>query len=161
MAGPLNLIGGGADTLVFWDQANPNAETYFVTDTQLVTASRVIVGHMENFDTVVLYPSLDPATAIDDAHDPGLYTLVISSDPPPGGGPAAGPASRGGSDARQGLTAQTLPAGVASAAAPVSDAMLADLLSGAAKRARAQRALALDLVWAEAMPALIPDPVLA
>jgi hypothetical protein len=27
-AGPLNLVGGGADTLVFWDTANPNAETY-------------------------------------------------------------------------------------------------------------------------------------
>jgi hypothetical protein len=28
IAGPLNLLGGGADTLVFWDTANPNAETY-------------------------------------------------------------------------------------------------------------------------------------
>jgi hypothetical protein len=28
LAGPLNLLGGGADTLVFWDTANPNAETY-------------------------------------------------------------------------------------------------------------------------------------
>jgi hypothetical protein len=28
MAGPLNLLGSGADTLVFWDTANPSAETY-------------------------------------------------------------------------------------------------------------------------------------
>jgi hypothetical protein len=28
IAGPLNLAGSGADTLVFWDTANPNAETY-------------------------------------------------------------------------------------------------------------------------------------
>jgi hypothetical protein len=28
LAGPLNLLGSGADTLVFWDTANPNAETY-------------------------------------------------------------------------------------------------------------------------------------
>ena len=28
IAGALNLVGGGADTLVFWDQANPTAETY-------------------------------------------------------------------------------------------------------------------------------------
>src|SRR5262249_51336157 len=28
VAGPLNLVGGGADTLVLWDTANPNAETY-------------------------------------------------------------------------------------------------------------------------------------
>src|SRR5262249_46791430 len=28
VAGALNLQGGGADTLVFWDTANPNAETY-------------------------------------------------------------------------------------------------------------------------------------
>jgi hypothetical protein len=26
--GALNLVGGGADTLVLWDTANPNAETY-------------------------------------------------------------------------------------------------------------------------------------
>jgi hypothetical protein len=28
VGGPLSLLGGGADTLVFWDSANPNAETY-------------------------------------------------------------------------------------------------------------------------------------
>jgi hypothetical protein len=28
IAGPLSLLGGGANTLVFWDTANPNAETY-------------------------------------------------------------------------------------------------------------------------------------
>jgi hypothetical protein len=28
LAGPLNLVGGGADTLVFWDTSNPNPETY-------------------------------------------------------------------------------------------------------------------------------------
>jgi hypothetical protein len=28
VAGPLSLLGGGADTLVFWDTANPNAEIY-------------------------------------------------------------------------------------------------------------------------------------
>jgi hypothetical protein len=32
VAGPLNLVGGGADTLVFWDTANPNAETYAFDD---------------------------------------------------------------------------------------------------------------------------------
>jgi hypothetical protein len=28
VAGPLSLLGSGSNTLVFWDQANPNAETY-------------------------------------------------------------------------------------------------------------------------------------
>jgi hypothetical protein len=28
VAGPMSLFGSGADTLVFWDTANPNAETY-------------------------------------------------------------------------------------------------------------------------------------
>jgi hypothetical protein len=28
IAGPLNVLGGGADMLVFWDQTNPNSETY-------------------------------------------------------------------------------------------------------------------------------------
>jgi hypothetical protein len=32
IAGPLTLNGGGADTLVFWDTANPNAETYNFDD---------------------------------------------------------------------------------------------------------------------------------
>jgi hypothetical protein len=32
VAGPLNLVGRGADTLVFWDTANPNAETYTFND---------------------------------------------------------------------------------------------------------------------------------
>jgi hypothetical protein len=32
IAGPLNLSGSGADTLVFWDTANPNAETYTFDD---------------------------------------------------------------------------------------------------------------------------------
>jgi hypothetical protein len=169
---------GDGDTLNVIDQANPNAETYVVTDRLLVTASRTIIGHMENFDTVVLYPSLDPATAVLDAHDPGLYTLVISYDPPPGA-PPGGPGGGGGSAVRQGpgLMGETLPIdGIAArflaetagegglaleAAAPVSDAMLADLFSWAAKRGSAHRALAVDLAWAEALPALIPGPALA
>ncbi len=32
LAGPLNLSGNGNDTLVFWDTANPNAETYTFDD---------------------------------------------------------------------------------------------------------------------------------
>jgi hypothetical protein len=32
LAGALNLVGGGADTLVLWDTANPNAETYTFDD---------------------------------------------------------------------------------------------------------------------------------
>jgi hypothetical protein len=32
VAGPLSLFGSGADTLVFWDTANPNAETYTFDD---------------------------------------------------------------------------------------------------------------------------------
>jgi hypothetical protein len=32
VAGPLCLLGSGADTLVFWDQANPNAEIYTFDD---------------------------------------------------------------------------------------------------------------------------------
>jgi hypothetical protein len=42
VAGPLNLLGSGADTLVFWDTANPNAETYtfdpLLSDLTLATA---------------------------------------------------------------------------------------------------------------------------
>jgi hypothetical protein len=169
-----NELGAG-DTLNVIDQANPNPETYVVTDRLLVTASRTIVGYMENFDTVVLYPSLDPATAVLDAHDPGLYTLIISYDPPaappPGGGGGNAPRPSSGlladrppidgvsahflaETARQGSLAPKT-------AAPASDAMVLDLLNRTAKRSSSPQALATDLAWADALPALIAGPALA
>jgi len=175
---PVTVVGnelGDGDTLNVIDQANANPETYVVTDRLLATASRTIVEYMENFDTVVLYPSLDPATAVLDAHDPGLYTLLISYDPPasppPGGGRNDAPRPNLGlladslqidgvsahflaETARQGSMAHKT-------AAPASDAMLLDLLNRTAKRSISQQALATDLAWADAMPSRIPDPTLA
>jgi hypothetical protein len=170
-----NELGAG-DTLNVIDQANPNPETYIFTDMLLVTPTRTIVGQMENFDTVVLYPSLDPATAVVDAHDPGLYTLVISYDappgaPPPGGGGGNAPRPNSGfmvdspqidsvsahflaETARKGSMAQKT-------AWPASEAMVLDLLNRTAKRSSSQQALATDLAWADALPALIAGPALA
>jgi hypothetical protein len=77
---PVTLVGnepGAGDTLNVIDQVNPNPETYVFTDRLLVTPSRTIIGDLENFDTVQLYPSLDPNTTVADFHDPALYVLVI------------------------------------------------------------------------------------
>jgi hypothetical protein len=179
---PVTLVGnelGAGDTLNVIDQANPDPETYVVTDRLLVTPSRTIVGYMENFDTVVLYPSLNSDTAVVDVHDAGLYTLVISYDPPPGTPPPGGPGGGGGKAPRpsSGLMtdspridgvsahflAETARKGsmAPQTAAPASDAMLLDLLNRIAKRSSSQPALATDLAWADAMPSRIPDPALA
>jgi hypothetical protein len=172
---PVTAVGnalGSGDTLNVIDQANPNPETYVVTDTVLITPSRTIVGHMENFDTVVLYPSLDPATGVVDVHDPGLYTLVISYDPPPGslpppGAPPGGPGGGGGGAPPPGsglmadspqidgvsahILAETARKGsmAQQTAAPASDAMLLDLLNRMAKRSSSQQALVTDLAWVD------------
>jgi hypothetical protein len=170
---PVTVVGnqpGDGDTLNVIDQANPNPETYIFTDRVLVTPSRTIIGDMENFDTVVLYPSLDPATAILDAHDPGLYTLLISYDPPAapppggGGGNAARPSRGLLTDSLQ-IASVTAPflAEIArkgsmapQTGAPASDAMLLDLLERTAKRSSSQQAFATtDMAWAEALPSLL------
>src|SRR5207302_10579470 len=128
------------------------------TDRLLVTPSRTIIGYLENFDTVVLYPNLNADTAVLDAHDAGLYTLVLSYDPPPAAPPPGAPGDDGDNAPRlsSGLLADSSPIEGVSAhflaetarqgsmaqqtAAPVSDAMVLDLLNRIAKRSSSPQA---------------------
>jgi len=70
---PVTVVGnalGAGDTINVMDQANPNPETYVATNIGLINSTRQIVN-FQDFDTLVLYPSLDPATTIFDAHRRG------------------------------------------------------------------------------------------
>jgi hypothetical protein len=123
---PVTLVGneiGDGDILNLIDQANPNPETYVVTNSTFYASDRQIVGHMENFDLVVLYPSLDPNTSVVDVHDPNLYTFIVSYDPPPDEGSGAGPlrfyVAESGSAFEPGLP----PSAGLGSAGPVSDAL--------------------------------------
>jgi hypothetical protein len=124
----------------------------------LSTPTRSIV-RFQDFDTLVLFPSLDSNTAAIDAHDPSLYTLVISYDPAPTPPPAGGGAGLLPSDALfaetggEGGMAQPL-------AAPVSNAMLVDLLTATAVRTSSQSASSLDHLWAASMTGTLATPVL-
>jgi hypothetical protein len=82
--GPVTFNGSGAgngDTINAIDQNNPNPEAYTVASDSLTTASGVVVNY-NNFDLLVLYPSLAGNT-ITDTHDPALFTFTTSFDPPP------------------------------------------------------------------------------
>jgi hypothetical protein len=172
---PVTVVGSGdqfthrGDAIDVLDQANPNPETYVVSNATLNTSTREIVNYQaEGFDTLVLYPSLDPATMVVDGHDPNVFTLVTSYDPPPPGGGAAirpGPGLVG-----QTLLVNNVPislhpktAGKGGAASeaitPAPDAMLLDLLNRAARISRVQATAAIDLFWTNAavigMPTVI------
>ena len=170
---PVTVVGNGigqGDTIDVLDQANPNPETYVVTNITLVTSTSQIVNY-QDFDTLVLYPSPDPATTVVDGHDPDLFTLVTNyAPPPPGGGGGDGASVRQGpglagqilpvNDVVVPLTETTEKGGLAlEGVAPASDAMLRDVLSRAAKIARGQQTAVLDLAWIDAamtgMPAAI------
>jgi hypothetical protein len=161
---PVNVVGnalGAGDAINVIDQANPNTETYTVTDTDLSTSKGQIVT-FQDFDTLVLFPSLDAATTITDTHDPNLYTLNISYDPPP----APPPAGRGvprapiaqtvsidgtsvdllAKVAREGPTASGNPP-------PITDAMLADLVSDADNNSSCPP-LAVELALTDLLPSL-------
>jgi hypothetical protein len=172
---PVTVVGnalGAGDTINVIDQANPNPETYLVTNTDLSTSTRQIVS-FQDFDTLRLFPSFDPNTAVMDVHDADLYTLVISYDspaaaPPPGGG--AGMRLSGdlkvqmlqADDLVVKCFAATADAGgpAAGSAALLTDAMLVDVLTGSAKKLGAQPAMSLDLVWADAALAGMPAATL-
>jgi hypothetical protein len=142
---PVTVVGnapGAGDTINVIDQANPNAETYIVADTYLSTSTPQIVT-FQDFDTLVLFPGFNANTTVIDAHDPGLYTLVISYD-----APAAAPHRAGGAGVRRSdqlmaehansvladFFAGTAREGEMTRASAASEAMLVELLTRAAYR---------------------------
>jgi hypothetical protein len=88
VAGPLNLVGGGADALVFWDTANPNAETYTFDDIPSTLALATVPGFATDWSGMAaVYLETNGMST---ANDPSASVLVDVPPPAPAPGPARG-----------------------------------------------------------------------
>jgi hypothetical protein len=82
VAGPLNLLGSGADTLAFWDQANPNSETYTFDDVPSTLALLTVPAFETNWSGMAtVYLETNHMSTV---NDPSGTVLVDM--PPPGAG---------------------------------------------------------------------------
>jgi len=79
VAGSLNLLGSGADTLVFWDTANPNAETYCFDDVPSTLALATVPGFATRWSGMAaVYLETNHMSTVD---DPSGSVLVDLSPP--------------------------------------------------------------------------------
>jgi hypothetical protein len=83
VAGPVSLLGSGADTLVFWDTANPNAETYTFDDIPSMLALATVPAFATSWSGMgSVYLETNGMSTV---NDPSGTVLV---DVPPPGPPA-------------------------------------------------------------------------
>jgi hypothetical protein len=88
VAGPLTLAGGGADTLVFWDTANPNAETYTFDDIPSMLALATVPGFATNWSGMAaVYLETNGMSTVNDPSG----TVLVDVPPP---SPAPSPTGR-------------------------------------------------------------------
>jgi hypothetical protein len=88
VAGPLNLVGSGADTLVFWDTANPNAETYTFDDVPSMLALATVPAFATNWSGMAaVYLETNGMSTVNDPSD----TVLVDVPPP---SPAPSPTRR-------------------------------------------------------------------
>jgi hypothetical protein len=121
VAGPLNLVGAGADTLVFWDTANPNAEIYTFDNVPSMLALATLPTFATRWKGVAaVYLETNGMSTV---NDPSGTVLV---DVPPPGSPGT----------PQGPPAIPSAAAEHTSAPFISDAMAVDLLYQAAKKSR-------------------------
>jgi hypothetical protein len=97
VAGALSLFGSGADTLVFWDTANPNAETYTFDDLPSNLTLATVPVSINFFGMAAVYletngmstvndPSgtvlvdVPPPSAPDTAHEPPMSPSLAAAD---------------------------------------------------------------------------------
>jgi hypothetical protein len=83
VAGPLSLFGSGPDTLVFWDTANPNAETYTFDDIPSNLTLTTMPVSINFFGMAAVYLETNGMSTV---NDPSGTVLV---DVPPPGPPDA------------------------------------------------------------------------
>jgi hypothetical protein len=133
IAGPLNLVGSGADALVFWDTANPNAETYTfdAVPSNLTLATVPVSINFVGMATVYL-----ETNGMSTVNDPSGTVLVDV--PPPGPPDTAQPPPMAPSRAAGGLVQALLDAvherRAAVPGAPLwTDAPVGDLTGPAAR----------------------------
>jgi hypothetical protein len=87
VAGPLSLFGGGADTLVFWDTANPSAETYTFDDIPSNLTLATVPVSINFFGMAAVYLETNGKSTV---NDPSGKVLV---DVPPPSSPDTAPGS--------------------------------------------------------------------
>jgi hypothetical protein len=103
VAGPLSLLGGGSDTLVFWDTANPNAETYTFDDIPSNLTLATVPVSVNFFGMATVYLETNGMSTV---NDPSGTVLVDV--PPPSAPDAAHKPPMGPSPAAAGGLVQAL-----------------------------------------------------
>jgi hypothetical protein len=78
IAGPLNLLGGGADTLVLWDTANPNAETYNFDDIPSKLTLATVPVSINFFGMAAVYLETNGMSTVNDPSG----TVLVDVQPP-------------------------------------------------------------------------------
>jgi hypothetical protein len=104
VAGPLSLLGSGADTLVFWDRANPAAETYTFDEVPSSLSLATVPLSVNFFGMAAVYLETNGMSTVNDPSD----TVLVDVPPPPGPDTAQGPPVTL-SAATEGSLAQALP----------------------------------------------------
>jgi hypothetical protein len=78
VAGPLSLFGSGADTLVFWDTANPNAETYTFDDIPSNLTLATVPVSIDFFGMATVYLETNGMSTVNDPSG----TVLVNVQPP-------------------------------------------------------------------------------
>jgi hypothetical protein len=104
VAGPLSLLGSGADTLVFWDTANLNAETYTFDDVPSSLSLATVPVSVSFVGMAAVYLETNGMSTV---NDPSGSVLIDT--PPPSGPDAAQEPPVTLSSATEGSLAQALP----------------------------------------------------
>jgi hypothetical protein len=127
VAGPLSVFGSGADTLVFWDTANPNAETYTFDDIPSNLTLETVPVSINFFGMAAVYLETNGMSTVNDPSGTVLLDVPPPSAPDTAHEPpmAPTPAAAGGLvqallDAAQERHAAVL------GAPSLSDALVAD-----------------------------------
>jgi hypothetical protein len=94
VAGPLNLLGSGADTLVFWDTANPNAETYTFDDVPSNLTLATVPVSVNFFGMAAVYLETNGMSTVNDPSGTVIVDMLPPAPPmpvaqPPGYSPDA------------------------------------------------------------------------
>jgi hypothetical protein len=81
VAGPLSLLGSGADTLVFWDTANPNAETYTFDDIPSHLTLATVPVSINFFGIATVYLETNGMSTVNDSSGTVLVDVLTPSSP--------------------------------------------------------------------------------